>query len=89
MPVSVIPYVPQYITVHLGLPSQAAENVTITFPYYIKNVASSEGYPTLREEALKTNIQAQISFSLNRVYTGVYPHRGYSFDLTRETQNAQ
>lgn len=89
MPVSVIPYVPQFITVHLGLPSQAAENVTVTFPDYIKNVASSEVYPTWREEALKANILAQISFALNRVYTEFYPSRGYDFDITSETQNDQ
>lgn len=89
MPVSVIPYVPQFITVHLGQPSQAAENVTVTFPDYIKNVASSEVYPTWSEEALKANILAQISFALNRVYTEFYPSRGYNFDITSETQNDQ
>lgn len=89
MAVSVIPYVPQYITVHLGLPSQAAENVTVTFPDYIKNVASSEVYPTWSPEALKANILAQISFALNRVYTEFYPSRGYDFDITSETQNDQ
>ena len=89
MSVSVIPYIPQYITVHLGQPSQAAENVTVTFPDYIKNVASSEVYPTWSEEALKANILAQISFALNRVYTEFYPSRGYDFDITSETQNDQ
>ncbi len=89
MSVSVIPYVPEFITVHLGLPSQAAENVTVTFPDYIKNVASSEIYPTWKEEALKANILAQISFALNRVYTEFYPSRGYNFDITSETQNDQ
>lgn len=89
MSVSVIPYIPQYITVHLGQPKEAAENVTVTFPDYIKNVASSEVYPTWSEEALKANILAQISFALNRVYTEFYPSRGYDFDITSETQNDQ
>ena len=89
MSVSVIPYIPQYITVHLGQPKEAAENVTVTFPNYIKNVASSEVYPTWSEEALKANILAQISFALNRVYTEFYPSRGYDFDITSETQNDQ
>ena len=31
MPV-IIPYVPRTITVHLGLPDQWAENVTVSFP---------------------------------------------------------
>lgn len=45
MPVTITPYIPRYITVHLGAPGQNAENVTVTFPDYIKNVASSEIYP--------------------------------------------
>ena len=40
MPI-VTPYVPQYITVHLGSPSSNAANVTVSFPDYVKNVASS------------------------------------------------
>ena len=46
MPISVTPYIPQAITVHTGPASQWAENVTVSFPDYIKNVASSEIYPT-------------------------------------------
>ena len=45
-PFNVIPYVPQTITVHLGPADQPAENVTVSFPDYIKNVASSELYHT-------------------------------------------
>ena len=41
-----LPYVPSYITVHLGPPSVQAENVTVSFQDYVKNVASSEVYPT-------------------------------------------
>ena len=40
------PTIPEYITVHLGTPSSNAENIKVTFPDYIKNVASSEIYPT-------------------------------------------
>ena len=42
MSTRILPYVPETITVHLGLPDQPAENLTVEFPYYIKNVASSE-----------------------------------------------
>ena len=31
------PVVPEYITVHLGLPDQPAENVRVPFVAYIKN----------------------------------------------------
>ena len=61
--------VPEFITVHLGAPDSPAENVTVSFPEYIKNVASSEIYPTWPENALRANIYAQVSFALNRIYT--------------------
>lgn len=80
------PFIPQYITVHLGAPTDfSARNVTVTFQDYIKNVASSEIYPTWPEESLKANIIAQISFVLNRVYTEWYRSRGYDFDITNNT----
>lgn len=79
------PYIPQTITVHLGRPSASAENVTLPFPEYIKNVASSEIYPTWPDEALRANIYAQISFALNRFYTEWYPSQGYDFDITNST----
>ena len=60
------PTIPESVTVHLGRPEQAAANVTVSFPDYIKNVASSEIYPTWPEEAIRANILAQISFTLNR-----------------------
>lgn len=80
-----LPYIPDYITVHLGRPDQPAENVTVPFTDYIKNVASSEIYPTWPEAALRANILAQISFALNRVYTEWYRSRGYDFDITNST----
>ena len=81
----ITPYVPQYITVHLGAPSANAENVTVSFPDYVKNVASSEVYPTWEPAALRANILAIISFALNRVYTEFYPSRGYPFNITAST----
>lgn len=80
-----LPYIPDTITVHLGRPDQPAENVTLPFTDYIKNVASSEIYPTWPESALRANILAQISFALNRVYTEWYRSRGYDFDITNST----
>lgn len=82
---AVLPVVPQYITVHLGRPDEAAENVTVLFTEYIKNVASNEIYPSWPEEAIKANLLAQISFTLNKVYTEYYPSRGYDFDITNDT----
>ena len=81
----VIPYIPQRITVHLGPPNSDAENVTVSFVDYVKNVASSEIYPTWEESALRANILAIVSFALNRVYTEWYRSRGYNFDITNST----
>ncbi len=79
------PYIPATITVHLGSPDSNAENVTVNFSDYIKNVASSEIFPTWPENALRANIYAQISYALNRVYTEWYRSRGYDFDITNST----
>ena len=83
------PTVPETITVHLGPPESNAQNVTVSFPDYIKNVASSEIYPTWPEAAIRANIYAQISYALNRVYTRYYPSRGYPFDITASTATDQ
>ncbi|MBQ8397354.1 MAG: peptidoglycan-binding protein [Clostridia bacterium] len=80
-----LPYIPETVTVHLGAPDASAANVTLSFPDYIKNVASSEIYPTWPENALRANIYAQISFALNRIYTEYYRSRGYDFDITNST----
>lgn len=82
---TVIPFVPQNITVHLGSPGASAANVTVPFTDYVKNVASSEIYPTWEESALRANIVAIVSFALNRVYTEFYRSRGYDFDITSST----
>lgn len=86
MPESV-PFIPDTVTVHLGRPNnQNAANVTVSFPDYIKNVASSELYPTWPENALRANIYAIISFTLNRIYTEWYRSQGYDFDITNSIQ---
>ena len=82
---TVIPFVPQQITVHLGSPNSNAPNVTVSFTDYVKNVASSEIYPTWEVSALRANILAITSFALNRVYTEFYRSRGYDFDITNNT----
>jgi len=80
------PFIPENIIVHLGRPDEPAKNVTVSFPAYIKNVASSELYPTWPESAIRANIYAQITFALNRIFTEWYRVRGYDFDITSSTQ---
>ena len=77
--------IPEYITVHLGPPNSNAQNITIPFRDYIKNVASSEIYPTWPESALRANILAQTTYALNRIYTEWYRSQGYDFDITNST----
>ncbi len=82
--------IPEYITVHLGAPDDnTARNVRVPFIEYVKNVASSEIYPTWPESALRANMYAQISYALNRVFTEWYPSRGYDFDITSDTRYDQ
>ena len=76
------PTIPESIVIHLGSPDSDAPNVTESFRNYIKNVASSEVYPSWPEQALRANILAQISVALNRVYTGFYRNQGKPFDIT-------
>ena len=78
----IYPTIPERIVIHLGAPDSDAMNVTESFPDYIKNVASSEIYPTWPKEAIKANVLAQTSVALNRVYTNYYRNRGYDFDIT-------
>ena len=85
----IFPTIPETITVHLGSRDSNAPNVTVSFADYIKNVASSEIYPTWEEEAIKANIYAQISYALNRIYTEFYRSQGYDFDITSSTATDQ
>ena len=85
MPEILKPVIPENITVHLSAPDTPAENVTVNFVEYVKNVASSEIYPTWPENALRANIYAIITYALNRIYTEWYPSRGYNFDITSST----
>ena len=77
--------VPEYITVHLGTPTSSAENVTVKFTDYIKNVCCSEIYPTWPENAIRANIHCQVSLALNRIFTELYRSKGYSYDITNST----
>ena len=84
-----LPTIPEYITVHLGAPDEDAPNVAVSFIDYIKNVASNEIYPTWPENALRANILAIITYTLNRIYTEWYRSAGYDFDITSTTRYDQ
>ena len=77
--------IPNTITVHLGTPTSSASNVQVPFTDYIKNVASSEIYPTWPDASLRANIYVIITFVLNRIFTEWYRAQGYNFDITNST----
>lgn len=78
--------IPEYIVVHDGVPSNSsAKDYYVTFPDYIKNVASSEIYSTWPDAAIRANVLAIMSFTLNRVYTEWYRGKGYNFTITSST----
>ena len=65
--------VPEYVVVHDGAPRDStARDYYVRYRDYIKNVASSEIYATWPDAAIRANILAIMSFTLNRVYTEWY-----------------
>jgi len=80
------PVVPEFVVVHLGVPTDSsARNVWVTFQDYIKNVASCEIYSTWPEETIKANVLAILSFTMNRIFTEWYRGRGFDFTITNST----
>ena len=78
--------IPEYVIVHDGDPEDpTAKNYWVRYKDYIKNVASSEIYPTWPESAIYANILVIQSFTLNRVFTEWYRGKGYDFTITSST----
>ena len=78
--------IPEYVIVHDSPPSDSSANdYYVRYRDYIKNVASSEIYATWPDAALRANILAIMSFTLNRVYTEWYRNKGYDFTITSST----
>ena len=83
-------FIPEYITVHDGVPTNTSSaNYTVSFPDYIKNVASGEIYSTWPKETITANVYAIISFTLNRIFTEWYTSKGYNFTITGSPQYDQ
>ena len=78
--------VPEYVVVHDGEPTDyTATDYYIRYKDYIKNVASSEIYATWPDAAIRANVLAIMSFTMNRVYTEWYRNKGYNFTITSST----
>ena len=77
---------PEFIIVHDGAPTDTtAKNYYVRYRDYIKNVASSEIYATWPDAAIRANVLAILSFTMNRVYTEWYRGKGYNFTITSST----
>ncbi len=78
--------IPEYVVVHDGVPTDStAANYWVRYRDYIKNVASSEIYATWTDAAIRANVLAIMSFTLNRVFTEFYRNKGYDFTITSST----
>ncbi|MCL1873045.1 MAG: carboxypeptidase regulatory-like domain-containing protein [Clostridiales bacterium] len=78
--------IPEFVVVHAGRPTDTgAVNHWVSFKDYVKNVVSSEIFPTWPQETLRANTMAVISFTLNRVFTEWYRGKGYDFTITNST----
>lgn len=78
--------IPETIIVHDGVPDDStAANYYVPYRDYIKNVVSSEIYPTWPESTIYANTLVIMSFTLNRIYTEWYRARGYNFNITSST----
>lgn len=80
------PVVPEFIVVHDGTPNNTSgNNYTVHFKEYVKNVASSEIFPTWPDNTIRANVFCIVSFALNRVYTEWYRAKGKPFQITNST----
>ena len=78
--------IPEFIIVHDGAPTDTtAKNYYVRYRDYLKNVASSEIYATWPDAAIRANVLAILSFTMNRVYTEWYRGKGYNFTITSST----
>jgi len=90
-PLRVLPRVviPNFVTVHLGRPTVAAQNVRVPFIDYVKNVASHEIFDVWPEQTIVANVYAIVSLTLNRIFTEFYRKRGQNFDISNHTSMDQ
>lgn len=78
--------IPETIVVHDGAPTDpTAKDYYVPYKDYIKNVACNEIYSTWPDAAIRANVLAIQSFTLNRVYTEWYRGKGYDFTITSNT----
>lgn len=77
--------IPEFIVVKEGIPTGPGPIRYIPFTDYIKNVASSEIFPTWSRATIEANVLAIISFTLNRVFTEWYRGQGHYFTITSST----
>lgn len=78
--------IPYNIMVHDGHPNNTkAIDYRVNYKDYIKNVVASEIYATWPIEAIKANVIAIISFTLNRLFTEWYRGKEKEFHISSST----
>ena len=77
-----MPTIPAYVTVLLSDNFKTGETITVSFPDYIKGVASATLDCKMHEQALTALLYAQISFALYRINSKYYRNKKYAFDIT-------
>ena len=71
----------EFVTVHMGHPSEKAEDKKVSFFDFIVNIASGTVYPTWPDHAVKANILALVTLAKNRLESSFYRSKGYGFDF--------
>jgi hypothetical protein len=77
--------IPEFVRVHLGPPDSNARNVDVPFIDYIKSVIHAEIKGFTEDEAIRANVVAVVSFTLNRIYTEHYRRKNKDFHITNDT----
>lgn len=80
------PVIPHYVTVHLGGRDSEAESITLSFPEYLKGVASATIDPDMPLPAIYALLYGQITKAVYRINDRTYRKMGYSFDLTSDAE---
>lgn len=65
--------IPEYVRVQMvSGPAATGSSMDVRFPEYIKTVLAGEIYGNWEPEAIKANVVAAVSYTLNRIYTKWY-----------------
>ncbi|KNY25654.1 SpoIID/LytB domain-containing protein [Pseudobacteroides cellulosolvens] len=82
--------IPEFVRVNMvtGPEDTVGTSIDVRFPEYIKTVLAGEIYGNWEPEAIKANVVAAVSYTLNRIYTKWYLLEGQGdFDVYNNTKD--